>query len=80
MNPDIRAYINKQKTPQKDILKEVRRIFLKTIPDCDEKMKWGVITFANEKFYLAALKDKVHVGLSIKGLNKSEVSLFEGTV
>jgi len=79
MNPDIRAYINKQKSSQKEILEKVRKIFLKTITGCEEKMNWGVITFAENKFYIAALKEKVHVGFSINGLNKDEVSRFEGS-
>ena len=79
MNRDIRAYINKQKSPQKEILEKLRKIFLQTITGCEEKMNWGVITFAENKYYIAALKEKVHVGFSINGLNKEEVSWFEGS-
>ena len=78
MKSDIKTYIEKQKSPQKKIIEKVRKIFLKTIPDCEEKMNWGVITFAENKFYIAALKDKVHVGFSISGLNKNEILQFEG--
>ena len=78
MKSDIKAYIEKQKSPQKKIIEKVRKIFLKTIPNCEEKMNWGVITFAEKKFYLAALKDKVHVGFSIRGLNNNEILQFEG--
>jgi len=42
-------------------------------------MCWGVITYAAGKFYLAAMKNRVHVGLLITGLNKDEISLFEGS-
>ncbi len=79
MNRDIKAYINKQKSPQKEILEKVRKIFLQTITGCEEKMKWGVITFAENKFYIAALKERVHIGFSINGLNKEEVAWFEGS-
>ena len=79
MNRDIRAYINKQKSPQKEILEKLRQIFLQTITGCEEKMNWGVITFAENKFYIAALKERVHVGFSINGLNKEEVAWFEGS-
>ena len=78
MKSDVKTYIGKQKSPQKKIIEKVRKIFLKTIPDCEEKMNWGVITFAENKFYLAALKDKVHIGFSIRGLKKDETLQFEG--
>jgi len=42
-------------------------------------MCWGVITYAAGKFYLAAMKNRVHVGFAITGLNKDEISLFEGS-
>ena len=43
--------------------------------------KWlgGVITFGAGKFYIAAMKSRVHVGFAITGLSKDEVSLFEGS-
>jgi hypothetical protein len=41
-------------------------------------MKWGVPTFANGKFYIAALKDHVNLGFSIQGLTKEETALFSG--
>jgi hypothetical protein len=78
MEREIREYIRKQKSPQREILSEVRQIFLRTIPDCSERRAWGVIAFAGDKFYLAAMKDRVHVGFSIKGLSLEEISLFEG--
>lgn len=79
MNDEIKKYIEKQKSPQKEILEGVRKIFLKTIPECNEEMAWGVISFAEKKFYIAAIKEKVHVGFSINGLNKEEISQFEGS-
>lgn len=78
MNTDIQNYINKQPLPQKEILQKVRKIFQKTLLNCEEKMCWGVITFADGKFYIAAMKNRVHVGFAINGLNKEEISLFEG--
>ena len=72
-------YIDKQKSPQKEIIQKVRKIFQKTLPSCEEKMAWGVITFAAGKFYIAAMKNRVHVGFAITGLNKDEISLFEGS-
>ncbi len=42
-------------------------------------MRWGVPTFAGGKFYIAAMKNRVHVGFAITGLNKDEIKMFEGT-
>ena len=72
-------YIKKQNSPQKEILLKVREIFRKTLPSCEEKMGWGVITFAGGKFYIAAMKSRVHIGFAITGLNEDEISLFEGS-
>lgn len=78
MDKEVRQYIEKQTSPQKEILKKVRRIFFKAIPGCDEKKAWGVIAFSKNKFYIVALKDKVNIGFSIGGLSKKEISQFEG--
>ena len=42
-------------------------------------MVLGVITFAAGKFYIVAMKNRVHVGFAIIGLDKDEISLFEGS-
>jgi hypothetical protein len=79
MDKQVDDYIEKQKSPQKEILQKVRKIFQKTLPSCEEKMTCGVVTFAGGKFYIAAMKNRVHVGFTITGLNKEEISLFEGS-
>ena len=79
MDKKVEEYIEKQQAPQKDILKKVRNLILENLPDCDEKAAWGVVTFAGGKFYLAALKNKVHIGFAINGLSKEEISQFEGS-
>ena len=79
MNVEIDEYIEKQKSPQKEILKKIRKLFLTTIPDCEEKKMWGVPTFQGGKFYIAAMKDRVHVGFSINGLNDEELKILEGS-
>ena len=78
MTNRIEAYIEKQKALQKEILREVQKIFRETLPDPKEKMRWGAITFSSGKFYLAAMKNRVHVGFTITGLNNDEIALFEG--
>jgi hypothetical protein len=73
------AYIEKQKSPQKEILQRIRKIFQETLPNCEEKMTWGVVTFASGKFYIAAMKNCVHVGFAVTGLSEDEISMFEGS-
>jgi hypothetical protein len=79
MSENVDRYIEKQVSPQKDILVEIRRIVHATLPDPDEKMRWGVPTFASGKFYIVALKDYVNLGFAITGLSKDEIKLFQGT-
>ena len=79
MDKKVKEYIEKQPSPQKEILLKVREIFLKTLPDCKEKMTWGVVVFGDNKFYIASMKTRVHVGFSINGLSKEEIKLFEGS-
>jgi uncharacterized protein YdhG (YjbR/CyaY superfamily) len=79
MDKQVSEYIDRQKSPQKEIIQKVRKIFQKTLPSSEEKMRWGVPTFAAGKFYIAAMKNRVHVGFAITGLNKDEVSLLEGS-
>ena len=78
MSNQVDLYIEKQKSPQKEILQEVRRIFRETLPNCEEERKWGVVTFATGKFYIAAMRDRVHVGFAVTGLSDEEIGLFEG--
>lgn len=79
MDRRVEAYIEKQKSPQKKILQKLRIIFHKTLPDCKEESAWGVIAYAKGKFYIAAMKNRVHVGFAINGLSKEEIDLFEGS-
>ncbi len=78
MNNQVDAYIDKQESSQKEILQELRKIFRETLPDCKEEMRWGVATFGDGKFYIAAIKNRVHIGFAITGLSDDEMNLFEG--
>jgi hypothetical protein len=78
MDNQVDVYIEKQKSPQKEILQEVRKIFIETLPYSQEKIMWGVITFADGKFYIAAMRNRVHVGFAVTGLSTEEIGLFEG--
>ncbi len=37
-----------------------------------------MIVFSGGKFYIAAMKSRVHVGFSIVGLDKKEIDFLEG--
>lgn len=75
----MKGYIEKQRSPQKEILQKVREIFLETLPNPEERVAWGVVTFGGGRFYIAAMKTRVHVGFAISGLSEDELSLFEGS-
>ncbi len=78
MGNQVDAYIEKQRSPQKEILQEVRKAFRDALPNCKEEMRWGVVTFGAGKIYIAAMKNRVHVGFAITGLSEDEIGLFEG--
>jgi hypothetical protein len=78
MNNEVSAYIKKQKSPEKEICQKLRSLILKTLPDAQEEMRWGVPVFSKGRFYIAALKNHVNLGFSINGLTKEEAALFEG--
>jgi len=78
MDERVKQYIDRQKSPQKEIILEVRKIFYETLKNCEEKIGWGVIVLGDGKFYVAAMKSRVHVGFSIMGLDKKEVQILEG--
>ncbi len=78
MDPGVKAYIEKQKSTQREIIQKLREIILKTYPNINETMKNGVPWY-EDKYYIGAITGKVHLGFSIKGLSKEEKNLFEGS-
>jgi uncharacterized protein YdhG (YjbR/CyaY superfamily) len=56
----------KIKNPDKvAICNKLRKIILKTFPDTQEEMKWGVpFSYDCGKYYFVALKDHVNIGFS----------------
>ncbi|HNP79611.1 MAG TPA: DUF1801 domain-containing protein [Candidatus Pacearchaeota archaeon] len=79
MDEKIKQYIDKQKSTQKEIILALRKIFCETLKNYEEKFGWGVIVLSNGKFYIAAMKNKVHVGFSIVGLDKKDINVLEGS-
>jgi hypothetical protein len=73
----VEKYIEKQKSPQREIIQQLRSLILKTLPAIKEEFKMGVPWYEG-KFYVVALKDHVNMGFSVKGLSAQEQALFEG--
>ena len=84
MNEEVDKYIEKQKSPQKEICQKLRKIIFNTFPSINEEMKMGVPCYGYTeeepcgKYYIAALRDHVNLGFLLKGLSKKEIELFEG--
>ena len=78
MDKKVDEYIEKQKSPQKEICRRLRRIILRTFPGIKEEMRYGVPSYDGCRYYIAALKTHVNLGFSLKGLSKEETALFEG--
>ena len=77
MSTDVERYLEKQKSPQKEIVERLRSIVLKTLPGIEEKV-WMGVPWYDGRFYIVALKDHVNMGFSVKGLTDQEKGLFEG--
>ena len=77
MDKKVENYIEKQKSPQREICQKLRKIILKTFPNIKEEMKLGVPWYEG-KYYIVALKEHVNLGFSLKRLSKEETELFEG--
>jgi len=78
MGRKVESYINKQKSPVKEICAQLRTLILRAFPGIKEEMKYGVPWYG-EKFYIAAFKDHVNLGVSIEGLSGRDRALFDGT-
>jgi len=77
MDQAVKKYIEKQKSPQKEVIRKLRRIILNTFPKIDERMHVGVPWY-QDWFYIVGLKDHVNLGFSVLGLTKKQAELFEG--
>jgi hypothetical protein len=77
MSIQVEKYIERQRTPQREIIQQLRSLILKTCPEIKEEFKMGVPWYEG-RFYVVALKDHVNMGFSVKGLSEQEKALFEG--
>lgn len=48
MDTQVTKYIEKQQSPQKEILQKVRKIFQKTLRNCEEKWLGGYLLIQKE--------------------------------
>lgn len=78
MHESVRQYVQRQSSPQKEIVSRLRKIILRTFPDVKEEMKMGVPWYEG-KIYVAALKDHINLGFCLKGLSRKEKGLLEGS-
>jgi hypothetical protein len=78
MGAQVEQYVERQSSPQKEIVGRLRKIILRTFPDVKEEMKMGVPWYEG-KLYVAALKDHVNLGFCLKGLSQKEKRLLEGS-
>jgi hypothetical protein len=78
MNNGVNDYIDKQKSPQKEICLALRKIIQKTYPGISEEMKWGVPVYDGGKFYIGAVKFGVNLGFSMQGLTEEQMNRFNG--
>lgn len=79
MNKKVVEYIKKQEKWKKELLEKARELILDTIPNCKEKFNWGVPVYDGGKFYIAAMKTRIHIGFAITGLNEKEIEELEGS-
>ena len=77
MDPQVERYVERQSSPQKEIVETLRKIILRTFPNVNEEMKMGVPWYEG-KLYVVALKDHVNLGFCLKGLSLKEKRLLEG--
>ncbi|MBN1168472.1 DUF1801 domain-containing protein [Candidatus Woesebacteria bacterium] len=75
----VEVYIEKQDSIKKTLLKRSRELILNTIPNCKEEFRWGVPVYDGGKFYIAAMKERIHIGFAITGLSEEEIRNFEGS-
>jgi hypothetical protein len=78
MDEQVERYIERQRSPQKEIVRKLRKIILTTFLDVKEEMKMGVPWYEG-KLYVAALKDHVNLGFCLDGLSEKEKRLLEGS-
>ncbi len=63
MENQIQKYINKQKSPKKEILEKIREIIKKSAPSAQETITYGVPSFKFEGKSIIYAAFKKHIGI-----------------
>ena len=63
MDKKVSEYIDKQPSPQKEILIKVRELIKKLLPDAEEKMSYGAPAFRLDGKQILYAAFKNHVGI-----------------
>lgn len=79
MVKNVDIYIEKQKSPQREICLKLRELIFRFFPGIREEMKWGVPAYGDGRYYIVALKDHVNLGFSVKGLSEEARKLLKGS-
>jgi hypothetical protein len=79
MDEAVTQYIEKQPSPQKEILQRLRQIILNEFPDIKEQMKWGAPAYNGGACYLLGLKDHVNIGFALDKLPAEESAGLDGS-
>ncbi len=79
MDDQVKKYIDKQTSPQKEICLELRKIIFKLYPTIKEEMKWGAIVYDEGRYYIGVVKYGVNLGFAVGGLDKEEIKQFKGS-
>ena len=75
MDKKVSEYFDKQKSPQKEICNELRKIVIKVLSNPQEEMKWGVPSYVDGKLYIVALKDHVNFGYNDGSKNMKHIEI-----
>jgi len=75
---DVLSYIASRPSPQRDVCARLRAIILDTLPEAQERMRFGVPYYWDE-CYIVALKDHVNLGFTTKYLTPAEIKQLLGT-
>jgi len=63
MDEKVSEYINRQPSPQREILIKIRELIVKLIPKAEEKMSYGVPAFRLDGKQILYAAFKNHVGI-----------------
>jgi putative endonuclease len=78
MDAKVQQYLEKTPSPQKEICLKLREIILQVFPEITEAMKSGAPAYAGGLFDIRVQQNRVNLSVSIAGLTKKQLALFEG--